>query len=99
MVKMVGDCPAEHKTRWDAEHTRECCYSYDCDNANDRRIMSLINHLIDDNQPTCENCIHHYYEMCMGYEAIQCKIHGNIEYIDHPHYDMDGSKCSDYKRE
>ena len=99
MVQICKDCPKEHKTRWEAEHTRECSFSYDPDNANDCRIVSLISKLIRDNQPTCQNCGHHYFENSMGYRAIQCEIHGNIEYINHPHYDMDGSKCGDYKRE
>lgn len=100
MVRIIEDRPREHITRWDTEYTRECIFSYNFNNQNDLRIMSLIEQLISDNQPTCKNCINHYFEPCIGgYNAIQCKIHGNIEYIKHPHYDMDGSKCDDYKRE
>ena len=99
MVRMIEDCPKRQEAKWDTEQTRERHFSYDHDNPNDHKIMRLIGRLIDSLQPTCENCIHHYLDINMGYEAILCRINGNIENINNPHSDFDGSKCRDYKRE
>ena len=65
----------------------------------DMAIIRKIEHLIFEEQPRCENCINFYREgyFC-GYNACMCKVHGCLEVYPNPHYDMDGSKCEDYKR-
>lgn len=72
---------------------------YDSQNDNDNKILTAINKLINEMQPTCFNCINYYRDgVFCGYSASMCKIHGCIEALDNPHYDTDGSKCPDYHR-
>jgi hypothetical protein len=68
-------------------------------NENDHRIIDKIHHLLFDEQPHCENCVNYYREgyFC-GYRAMMCKVHGGLDAWDHPHHDLDGSKCDDYER-
>ena len=80
-------------------NTRYVTYEYRTDIINDKRVMELINELLNREQKRCDNCIH-YQEggyFC-GYCSHFCDIHGNIEWVNHPHYDGDGSKCKDYER-
>lgn len=77
----------------------EITLRFDYTNENDNAIIDNINHLIRDEQPTCENCVNYYQEgyFC-GYSAVMCKVHGGLDAWNHPHHDLDGSKCDDYKR-
>lgn len=79
---------------------REITFKYDAANENDQYILKLIKQVISDNQPTCFNCKNYYLEPCFGYyQASCCRIHGCIEQVGNPHYDCDGSKCNEYKRQ
>ncbi len=80
-------------------NTRYVTYKYKTNNENDKRVMKLIDELLNNEQKRCNNCIHYQSDgtFC-GYESHSCDIHGNIEGFDHPHHDGDGSKCEDYKR-
>ena len=73
--------------------------AFDYNNKSDRAIIDKIDYLMLEEQPRCENCVNFYREgsFC-GYNACMCKIYGCLEVYSHPHYDMDGSKCGDYKR-
>lgn len=77
----------------------EITLAFDCNNQSDRVIIDKIHHLILEEQPRCENCVNFYREgyFC-GYNACMCKVYGCLEVYPNPHYDMDGSKCGDYKR-
>ena len=68
------------------------------DKTTDKNIIKQIEDILD-TQPLCHNCVNYQSDgyFC-GYESHSCKLHGNIEWVDHPHHDGDGSKCSDYKR-
>lgn len=91
MVRMVSDGPSKRKGQ------REVTFAYEYNNGNDVALVEKIVQLCLEEQQRCENCIHFYYNGCPGgYMACACKIHGNLEYVEHPHYDMDGSKCEDY---
>lgn len=81
------------------ENRRVLTIVCESENKNDSAIIEKITNLIFNEQPRCENCIHFHREgyFC-GYRACYCDIHGNIEAYDHPHHDLDGSKCSDYWR-
>lgn len=72
--------------------------TFEFDVTTDKDIMKQIYEILN-RQPLCANCIN--YEsggyFC-GYESHFCTVHGNIEYFNHPHHDMDGSKCESYKR-
>lgn len=93
MVHMILDTYVEGTT------LREITFRYDRANPNDKLIIDQMSHLCVTAQPTCENCENYYVEgpFC-GYNAHDCKIHGNLDAYDHPHHDGDGSKCPDYKR-
>ena len=92
MVHMVRD------SFTNKESVREITFRYDADNPTDMRILEKINSVLDE-QPLCANCINCYKDgYYCGYSATCCKIHGNIEAFTSPYYDMDGSKCEDYKR-
>ena len=92
MIKMIRD------TFTNKESVREITFQYNVDSDADMSILKEINKILL-NQPLCTNCINCYQSGCFGgYNAIQCKIHGNIEAFDNPHHDMDGRKCDDYKR-
>lgn len=71
---------------------------FDPENENDTAIMEKLYWLCEAQQK-CTNCIHFYEEGCFGgYMACACKIHGILEVLGNPHYDMDGSKCTEYMR-
>lgn len=91
MIKMVRD------TFTDAENVRERTFQYN--SQTDEELLKRMETFLIDNQPTCFNCQNSTIEgtFC-GYQAHNCKIHGNIEAFDNPHHDGDGSKCEDYKR-
>lgn len=78
------------------KNKRYLTLSYDV--VTDKEIMKQIHNILM-SQPLCTNCINYQYigNFC-GYEAHDCKIHGDIEYFGHPHHDLDGSKCEDYER-
>ena len=65
----------------------------------DKGIIEQIEKLLNQ-QPKCENCINYQSDgyFC-GYESHSCKLHGNIEFWNHPHHNGDGRKCEDYKRQ
>ena len=68
-------------------------------NEKDEKIINAINELLSNLQDRCDNCSHYQSDgIFCGYESHSCDIHGNIEWVDHPHYDGDGSKCQDYNR-
>lgn len=92
MIKMTIDKFAKN-------NLREVTFRYDPNNDNDTALLREICNLISDKQPTCMNCNNHYLDgyFC-GYRAHLCRKHGNIEAVNHPHHDMDGSKCADYER-
>ena len=92
MVHMIQD------SFTNKESVREITFQYDADNPTDMCILEKINSVLDE-QPLCTNCINCYKDgYYCGYSATLCKIHGNIEDFTSPYYDMDGSKCKDYKR-
>ena len=94
MVRLICDRPDDYD-----DNARVSEYEYDTTNQNDMKIMSAIEELIDSSQPTCSNCIHCYRDGGFSsWSALTCKIHGCLEWIHHEHYDLDGSKCPDYKR-
>ena len=82
----------------DKEGIREMTIRYDKNNTNDKVVLNKIFECLRE-QPLCPNCVNYYVEgnFC-GYNAHDCKIHGNLDWFDHPHHDGDGSKCPDYKR-
>ena len=89
MVNMISDAPYK-------KNMRVVEFAYDSENKDD---VALINGMLElcSEQPRCDNCINFYREGCFGnYMACSCKIHGVLESLDNPHYDMDGSKCNDY---
>lgn len=91
MVFMICDAPSRK------EGKREITFRYDYQNENDVALIKKIEQLLFAEQKRCDNCIHFYREGCFGgYMACSCKIHGSLENLDNPHYDMDGSKCGDY---
>lgn len=73
--------------------------AFDDNNQSDMAILEKIKHLILKEQPRCDNCVNFYRDgyFC-GYNACMCKVHGNLDWCMHPHHDMDGSKCEDYKQ-
>ena len=92
MVKTVLD------TYTDKEGIREITFRYDKNNTNDKDILNKIMSVLRE-QPLCENCVNYQVGGCFcGYNPHDCKIHGNLDWVDHPHHDGDGSKCADYKR-
>lgn len=94
MVKEISDCPSKRKN----DTHREITFEFEYENENDIALMEEISRLCA-KQPRCKNCINFYYEGCFGgYQGCACKIHGNLEHVGNPHYDMDGSKCKDYVR-
>ena len=68
------------------------------DKTTDKDIIKQIEDILD-TQPRCNNCVNYQSDgyFC-GYESHSCKIHGNIEWVNHPRHDGDGDKCNDYKR-
>lgn len=80
-------------------NVRYITFRYRTDIPNDEKILKLIYEILDREQDKCSNCVHYQSEgyFC-GYSANYCDIHGNIEAVDHPHFDGDGSKCEDYQR-
>lgn len=92
MIKEIRDTYTE-------TDLREVTFRYDPNNDNDAALLREIHNLIFDKQPKCENCNNYYLDgyFC-GYRASRCKVHGNIEAFNNPHFDMDGSKCVDYER-
>lgn len=81
----------------DKENIREVTFRYDT--KTDVELLKKLKDFLNDNQSTCFNCKNYYKEGCIGeYQAACCRIHGCLEVVGHPHYDCDGSKCSDYKR-
>lgn len=97
MVKEI--CDSFEFEQYEEPNTRYVTYQYNTNDKNDKRVMELICELLNHEQKRCDNCIHYKSDgyLC-GYESHSCKIHGNIEWVNHPHYDGDGSKCEDYKR-
>lgn len=92
MVHTVSDCPTDEKG------IREVTLRYDINNENDRLVFNKILECLKE-QPLCGNCENYQEDGCMcGYNSHSCKIHGNLEWFDHPHHDGDGSKCPDYYR-
>lgn len=92
MVNMICD------TYTDKEGVREITFRYDKNNTNDTDILNKIMSVLRE-QPLCDNCVNYQVGgyFC-GYNSHDCKIHGNLDWFDHPHHDGDGSKCPDYKR-
>lgn len=92
-------CDSFEFEQYKEPNTRYVTYQYKTNNENDERVMKLIRELLNHEQKRCNNCIHYQSDgyFC-GYESHSCDIHGGIEWVDHPHYDGDGSKCEDYKR-
>ena len=80
-----------------ANNCREVTFRYHPNDKNDIALLDKIMNILLTEQPLCTNCKNLIQEgyFC-GYTAHRCKIHGNIEEADHPHYDGDGSKCKDY---
>ena len=80
------------------EGIREATIRYDDNNVADKVVLNKIFDCLME-QPLCENCVNYQVKgtFC-GYNAHTCKIHGNIEYFNHPHHDGDGSKCPNYER-
>lgn len=94
MVRMICDRPSRRKEK---TH-REIIFEFEYENENDIALIDKIRSLCNE-QSSCGNCVNFYHEGCFGgYMACTCKIHGNLESIDNPHHDMDGSKCNDYIR-
>ena len=94
MIRMISNNPSKRKIN---TH-REITFEFEYENANDIALIEKIIRLCAE-QPICENCENFYTQGCLGgYMACTCKIHGNLESLDNPHYDMDGNKCSDYIR-
>ena len=77
----------------------EILLRFDYTNENDTAIVKMIHQLLFNEQPRCENCVNYYREgtFC-GYNAVMCKVHGGLDAWDHPHHDLDGSKCEEYER-
>lgn len=89
MIRMIRD------TYTDVVDTREVTFSYNY--KTDDELLKKVMKFIEDNQPTCETCQNYRREGSFGgYCASYCCIHGNLEYFEHPHHDLDGSKCDDY---
>ena len=77
---------------------KEITFTYNGDNKNDVEIIKKFEELCKE-QDRCDNCKNFYHEGCFGgYQSCNCKIHGCLEVVGHPHYDMDGSKCENYER-
>lgn len=92
MIRMISDSP-----RKNGERVIE--FAYDPNNSNDKTLLQEFMKVLKE-QPRCENCQEFYYQGCIGgYMACACKIHGILESYSHPHFDMDGSKCEDYRRQ
>ena len=50
--------------------------------------------------PRCDNCENFYIDgEYSSFRACCCKIHGCLEYIYNPHFNLDGAECPDYKRD
>lgn len=78
---------------------KEITFQWDGNNLNDEEIIRKIKQLIAD-QPSCEKCKNYKEDSYFcGYLSHKCIVHGNIEFPDHPHHDLDASKCSDYLRD
>lgn len=75
----------------------EITFAYDSSNQEDVEIIKKFDELCS-TQKRCDNCTNFYYDGFMEYQSCNCKIHGYLEEWNHPHHDMDGSKCEDYKR-
>lgn len=91
MIKEIQD------TFTHEDDIREVTFEYNI--KTDIELLKKLKDFLNDNQPTCFNCKEYYKEGCIGgYQTSFCKIHGFIKVVGHPHYDCDGSKCSDYKR-
>lgn len=90
MIKEVLDKPY-------GNNYREVTFRYDPNDKNDVALLDKIKDFLSTKQRLCTNCKNLVREgyFC-GYNAHRCKIHGNIEAADHPHYDGDGNKCKDY---
>ncbi len=71
---------------------------YDPNTDNDLEIIKDIDNILS-KQPSCDNCLYYKSDgyFC-GYESHSCRLYGNIEALDNPHHDGDGSKCKDYLR-
>lgn len=97
MVKIMGDS-YEYKGKSNGSQ-RYITIEYNSDNESDMDIIRVIFDLLDKEQPSCSNCINYQSDgyFC-GYESHSCKIHGNIEWVQHPYHDGDASKCEDYKK-
>ena len=96
MVREICDSPKfESKSR---DGCRYITFEYRT-NKEDVGIINQINNLLSNLQDRCDNCCHYKSEGCLGnYEACSCDIYGILENVGNPHYDMDGSRCQDYKR-
>lgn len=76
----------------------EITFTYDKNNQDDVVLVEEFERLCK-TQKKCTNCTNFYYEGYFGgYKACSCKLHGCLEVHNHPHHDMDGSKCGNYKR-
>lgn len=94
MIRFMGDTPSK-------EGLRKIIYEYDpkTDEVLLEELSKVIKEFLNSKQPTCFNCKNYYREGCFGgYMASACRIYGNIEALDNPHYDCDGSKCDRYQR-
>lgn len=99
MIKMVGDSPeiSIGDTKLEEVNTRYIIFSYNIAKETDIKLINEIISFLNKEQPNCNKCKNHYIQGCIGgYKASACKIHGNLEYFEHPMHDGDASKCTDY---
>ena len=73
-------------------------FTYDKNNQDDVALVEEFGKLCKA-QKKCTNCTNFYHEGTLGgYQAGSCKLYGCLEAWNHPHHDMDGSKCGNYER-
>ena len=86
------------KTGNSPDNIETISFTYNESNELDVEIINKMLKLLD-LQPRCLNCIFFYKEGALGgYMACCCKRFGCLEYLENPHYNMDGSECEFYKR-
>lgn len=75
----------------------EITFIYEKNNQDDIMLVEEFGRLCK-TQKKCTNCTNFYHETTVGdYQTSSCKLYGCLEVWNHPHHDMDGSKCDSYE--
>lgn len=98
MFRMIKDAPVwiDEEKGLAEDDLRQITIEYNM--KTDGKYIDELEKILD-SYPTCERCINFYIDgEYSSFRAICCKLHGCLDEIDNPHFDLDGLKCDDFKR-